>query len=67
MTLPFQFRLTNNYFGSLSFPKAVLQLAWRPASQAETSASHTLAVAGEDTTLRLLSFDESYLRHATER
>ncbi|KAG6012379.1 hypothetical protein E4U43_007822 [Claviceps pusilla] len=44
-----------------SLPKAVLQLAWRPV-KAGTSTTYTLAVAGEDGSLRLFSFDKSYLR-----
>jgi len=43
-------------------PKAVLQLAWRPAR--EGTGAHTLAVAGEDSSLRLLAFDETYLHTA---
>ncbi|ODA84096.1 hypothetical protein RJ55_02614 [Drechmeria coniospora] len=52
----------------LSFPKAVLQLAWRPSpdSEAGATASPTLAAAGEDTTLRLFSFDEAYLQSTAE-
>ncbi|KAG6252406.1 hypothetical protein E4U24_000445 [Claviceps purpurea] len=44
-----------------SLPKAVLQLAWRP-TKAAASTSYTLAVAGEDSSLRVFSFDETYLR-----
>ncbi|KAG6011784.1 hypothetical protein E4U54_007903 [Claviceps lovelessii] len=44
-----------------SLPKAVLQLAWSPV-KAGTSTTYTLAVAGEDGSLRLFSFDKSYLR-----
>ncbi|KAF7561605.1 hypothetical protein G7046_g2562 [Stylonectria norvegica] len=38
--------------------KAVLQLAWRPASR---DGVFELAVAGEDTTLRVYGFNEKYL------
>ncbi|UNI18917.1 Elongator subunit elp2 [Purpureocillium takamizusanense] len=48
----------------LMLPKAVLQLAWRPAAALEGTDAHTLAVAGEDSTLRLLAFDETFLRTA---
>lgn len=42
----------------LSLPKAVLQLAWRPAH-----AVPTLAVAGEDGTLRIVALDDdAYLQ-----
>ncbi|KAG5928025.1 hypothetical protein E4U42_001407 [Claviceps africana] len=44
-----------------SLPKAVLQLAWRPIN-AGVSTTFTLAVAGEDGSLRLFSFDKAYLR-----
>ncbi|OAA40336.1 elongator protein 2 [Metarhizium rileyi] len=46
----------------LSLPKSVLQLAWRPMRRkTDESAAFTLAVAGEDSSLRLISFNESYL------
>ncbi|KAG5950559.1 hypothetical protein E4U53_004859 [Claviceps sorghi] len=44
-----------------NLPKAVLQLAWRPI-KAGVSTTFTLAVAGEDGSLRLFSLDKSYLR-----
>lgn len=38
----------------LCLPKAVLQLAWRPVREdAEREASYDLAVAGEDSSLRI--------------
>ncbi|GAB0135623.1 hypothetical protein EsDP_00003954 [Epichloe bromicola] len=46
----------------LSLSKTVLQLAWRPIKRADASTTCTLAVAGADSSLRLFSFDESYLR-----
>ncbi|KND93441.1 Elongator complex protein 2, partial [Tolypocladium ophioglossoides CBS 100239] len=48
----------------LSFPKAVLQLGWRPVGQYGERSTYTLAVAGEDSTLRLFAFEETYLRPA---
>ncbi|KAG5981342.1 hypothetical protein E4U55_003020 [Claviceps digitariae] len=44
-----------------NLPKAILRLAWRPI-KAGISTTYTLAVAGEDGSLRLFSFDKSYLR-----
>lgn len=35
----------------LCLPKAVLQLAWRPANDAEDE--HELAIAGDDSSLRI--------------
>ncbi|PNY24970.1 Elongator complex protein 2 [Tolypocladium capitatum] len=46
----------------LSFPKAVLQLGWRPARQDGEASTCTLAAAGEDNTVRLFAFEETYLR-----
>ena len=37
----------------LCLPKAVLQLAWRPVEEAEESGAYDLAVAGEDSSLRI--------------
>ncbi|KAG6041072.1 hypothetical protein E4U41_006095 [Claviceps citrina] len=45
----------------LNLPRAVLQLAWRPVHDASAK-TYTLAVAGEDASLRVFSFDKSYLR-----
>ncbi|KAI9149245.1 Elongator complex protein 2 [Paramyrothecium foliicola] len=44
----------------LCLPKAVLQAAWRPAAGEETDV-HELAIAGEDSSLRLYAFSESFL------
>ncbi|KAH7318546.1 elongator protein 2 [Stachybotrys elegans] len=44
----------------LSLPKSILQLAWRPVSD-DVVAKHELAVAGDDSSLRLYAFDSSYL------
>lgn len=46
----------------LSLPKAILQLAWRPVEKEGKVDVHTLAVASEDCSLRLFSFDDTYLR-----
>lgn len=46
----------------LILPKTVLQLAWRPVSKDEEEAKYELAVAGEDSSLRLYSFVEEYFR-----
>ncbi|EFY88783.1 elongator protein 2 [Metarhizium acridum CQMa 102] len=45
----------------LKLPKTVLQLAWKPIRKTDESA-YTLAVAGDDSSLRLISFNEAYLR-----
>lgn len=42
-------------------PKTVLQLAWRPAREGEAGAAE-LAVAGEDSSLRLYAFDDGFLQ-----
>jgi len=44
----------------LILPKTVLQLAWRPVSRDEKEARYELAVAGEDSSLRLYGFGEEY-------
>ncbi|KAH6611179.1 elongator complex protein 2 [Trichoderma cornu-damae] len=46
----------------LVLPKAALQLAWRPANKDGTEAKHELAVAGEDSSLRLYGFGEGYFK-----
>lgn len=39
-----------------------MQLAWRPRSkQCEDANSYELAIAGEDSSLRVLAFDKTYL------
>jgi elongator complex protein 2 len=44
-------------------PKAVLQLAWRPGPDAgDTGMRQELAIAGEDSSLRLYSFGTEFLR-----
>lgn len=49
----------------LSPPKAVLQLAWRPSARnGDSSVAHELAIAGEDSSLRLYAFSEAYLEQA---
>ncbi|KEY69872.1 hypothetical protein S7711_06428 [Stachybotrys chartarum IBT 7711] len=45
----------------LSLSKSILQLAWRPVSGDAKGTTHELAVAGDDSSLRLYSFSESYL------
>ncbi|KAK8917761.1 Elongator complex protein 2 [Metarhizium anisopliae] len=44
----------------LNLPKTILQLAWKPIRKPDES-GYTLAVAGDDSSLRLISFNESYL------
>lgn len=44
-------------------PKAVLQLAWRPQREGDGHGAE-LAVAGEDSSLRLYSFDDGFLQGA---
>ncbi|EHK50714.1 uncharacterized protein TrAtP1_011258 [Trichoderma atroviride] len=44
----------------LILPKTVLQLAWRPVSKDENAAKYELAVAGEDSSLRVYGFGEEY-------
>ncbi|PHH79051.1 hypothetical protein CDD82_2700 [Ophiocordyceps australis] len=46
----------------LLFSRPVLQLAWRPCLDTCQAASYTLAVAGEDSSLRLYSIEPAYLR-----
>ncbi|KAK5993370.1 Elongator complex protein 2 [Cladobotryum mycophilum] len=46
----------------LNLPKAVLQLAWRPAKNDGQTTRFELAVAGEDSSLRLYGFDGEYLK-----
>ncbi|KHN95817.1 elongator protein 2 [Metarhizium album ARSEF 1941] len=46
----------------LNLPRAVLQLAWRPPTREINESVYTLAVAGEDSSLRLISLNESHLR-----
>ncbi|KAL6699948.1 WD40-repeat-containing domain protein [Trichoderma pleuroticola] len=46
----------------LILPKTVLQLAWRPVNKDETESKYELAVAGEDSSLRLYSFGEEYFK-----
>lgn len=45
----------------LVLPKTVLQLAWRPVSKDENAAKYELAVAGEDSSLRVYGFGQEYL------
>lgn len=45
----------------LILPKTVLQLAWRPLSKDENAAKYELAVAGEDSSLRVYGFGQEYL------
>ncbi|KAL7816425.1 WD40-repeat-containing domain protein [Trichoderma aethiopicum] len=45
----------------LFLPKTVLQLAWRPVKD-ENENKYELAVAGEDSSLRLYGFGEDYLK-----
>lgn len=46
----------------LSLPKAILQLAWRPVSEnASQGSHHQLAVAGDDSSLRIYAFSDTYL------
>lgn len=42
---------------SLCLPKAVLQLAWRPASGKEDENRHELAIAGDDSSLRIYKIE----------
>jgi elongator complex protein 2 len=44
----------------LILPKTVLQLAWRPVNKDENAAKYELAVAGEDSSLRIYGFGEEY-------
>lgn len=44
----------------LILPKTVLQLAWRPVHTIEHETKYELAVAGEDSSLRLYGFEEGY-------
>lgn len=46
----------------LILPKTVLQLAWRPVSKDEKESKYELAVAGEDSSLRLYGFGEKYFK-----
>ncbi|KAG9250863.1 elongator protein 2 [Emericellopsis atlantica] len=43
----------------LQIPKTVLQLSWRPGTDADKA---ELAIAGDDSSLRLFSLSEAYLR-----
>lgn len=49
----------------LKLSKAVLQLAWRPCPAAAQPESFTLAVAGEDSSLRVFAISEAYLKGAS--
>ncbi|KAH8733500.1 WD40-repeat-containing domain protein [Ilyonectria robusta] len=42
-------------------PKAVLQLAWRPVAREGAERAYEIAVAGEDTSLRVYAFSHGYL------
>lgn len=42
-------------------PKAVLQLAWRPVPREGTDRAYEVAIAGEDSSLRVYAFSEGYL------
>ncbi|OAA77656.1 RNA polymerase II Elongator subunit [Akanthomyces lecanii RCEF 1005] len=44
----------------MHLPKTVLQLAWRPSQKGEAAAAE-LAVAGEDSSLRLYAFKDGFL------
>lgn len=46
----------------LILPKTVLQLAWRPVNKDEKESKYELAVAGEDSSLRLYGFGEEYFK-----
>ena len=42
-------------------PKTILQLAWRPTKGATENQKFELAVAGEDSSLRVYSYDRGFL------
>lgn len=46
---------------SFCLPKAVLQLAWRPAAREGAARAYEIAVAGEDSSLRVYAFGHGYL------
>lgn len=48
-------------FSSFLLPKAVLQLAWRPVAR---DGFYEIAVAGEDSSLRINAFSREYLEGA---
>lgn len=50
-----------NMFSSFLLPKAVLQLAWRPVAR---DGVFEIAVAGEDSSLRINAFSRKYLEGA---
>jgi elongator complex protein 2 len=43
-------------------PKAVHQLAWRPVMRDGSGRPYELAVAGEDSSLRVYGFSQAYLQ-----
>ncbi|CAG9999724.1 unnamed protein product [Clonostachys byssicola] len=43
-------------------PKAVLQLAWQPATKEDNGGTYKLAIAGDDSSLRLYAVDKEFLR-----
>jgi elongator complex protein 2 len=47
----------------MHLPKTVLQLAWRPRQEGSSAAAE-LAVAGEDSSLRLYAFKDDFLQSA---
>lgn len=47
--------------GRFCLPKAVLQLAWRPIAR---DGFYEVAVAGEDSSLRVYAFSQKYLEGA---
>ncbi|KAH6892230.1 WD40-repeat-containing domain protein [Thelonectria olida] len=46
---------------SFCLPKAVLQLAWRPGPREGVGRAYEVAVAGDDSSLRVYAFSEGYL------
>ena len=47
---------------SFCLPKAVLQLAFRPVAREGSDRAYELAIAGEDSSVRVYAFSQEYLQ-----
>jgi hypothetical protein len=55
-----------NFHSSYCLPKAVHQLAWRPVARDGTDRPYELAIAGEDSSLRVYAFSQAYFQVSTD-
>jgi hypothetical protein len=55
-----------NFRSSYCLPKAVHQLAWRPVARDGADRPYELAIAGEDSSLRVYAFSQAYFQVSTD-